>query len=174
VVLALAATGSAPASAQSALAYMASHIDAYVIVDGADGPGQLALLLLDAVALGENPHSFGGTDLVSRLLATEQDAGADAGAFGTARQFTDQYASTYTRDSPSPPWPRPGYAGPPGGGLGQLARRPAVSDEQRDLGRWVDLPGAADQHLHARPANYGGPTRTRRPWQSRASLLKVH
>ena len=51
-------------------------------VSGSDGPGQLALLILDAHALGVSPTSFGGTDLVARLLATQRTTGADAGLFG--------------------------------------------------------------------------------------------
>ncbi len=82
VVLALAATGTEPGAAHRALTYLGSHVNAYVDVDGSDGPGQLALLILDAHALGENPTSFGGTDLVSRLLATERTSGADKGLFG--------------------------------------------------------------------------------------------
>jgi hypothetical protein len=82
-VLALAAAGVGTASADGALSYLESHVDQYVTVDGADGPGQLALLILDAHALGANPRSFGGTDLVARLLASEQTTGADAGLFGS-------------------------------------------------------------------------------------------
>jgi len=67
-----------------------------------------------------------------------------------------------------------GTRDPPGGGLGQLARRPAVSDEQRtSAGGWTS-PEQPTNTCTLDPANYGGPTRTRRPWQSRASLLKVH
>jgi len=82
VSLALAAANTAPAAARSALSYMAGQVDNYVTVDGSDGPGQLALLILDAHALGADPTRFGGTNLVSRLLATEQTTGGDAGLFG--------------------------------------------------------------------------------------------
>jgi len=158
VVLALAATGSAPASAQSALAYMASHIDAYVIVDGADGPGQLALLLLDAVALGENPHSFGGTDLVSRLLATEQDAGADAGAFGTARQFTDQYASTYTQGLALAALAAAGVRGTPqvAASVSWLVGQQCPTSSGTSAGGWTS-PEQPTNTCTLDPANYGGP-----------------
>ncbi|MGA8724721.1 MAG: hypothetical protein WB565_06745 [Acidimicrobiales bacterium] len=80
-VLALASAGlRAPAS--RALTYLEGHIDQYVVTGGADGPGQLSLLILDAHALGVDPTTFGGTDLVSRLLATERMFGPDAGLFG--------------------------------------------------------------------------------------------
>jgi Putative Ig domain len=81
-VLALASAGVDPTGVHTALAYLGSHVDAYVTVGGKDGPGQLALLILDAHAAGGNPRSFGGTDLVSRLLATERRSGASAGLFG--------------------------------------------------------------------------------------------
>jgi hypothetical protein len=73
-VLALASTG-ADTTANEALSYLSTQVNNYVTVDGSDGPGQLALLILDAHALGANPRSFGGTNLVSRLLATERSSG---------------------------------------------------------------------------------------------------
>ncbi len=81
-ILALVSAGVDPSGVHAALGYLASHVDAYVTVDGTDGPGQLALLILDAHATGGNPRSFGGTDLVSRLLATQRRSGATAGLFG--------------------------------------------------------------------------------------------
>ena len=74
---------------------MEGNVDAYVTEDGADGPAQLGLLILDAHALGVDPTSFGGTNLVSRLLATEQTSGADAGLFGTEDQVNDYSAGVY-------------------------------------------------------------------------------
>ena len=82
MVLALASTGTDPSAAHRALAYLETHVNDDVDVDGSDGPGQLALLILDVHALGGNPWSVGGTDLVSRLLATERTSGADKGLFG--------------------------------------------------------------------------------------------
>ncbi len=81
-VLALAATGIDVPGAQLALSYLEGHVDSYVTVTGTDGPGQLALLTLDAHALGVDPTNFGGTNLVTRLLATERTHGTDAGLFG--------------------------------------------------------------------------------------------
>ncbi len=82
-VLALAAAGTDLPRAQTALAYLETQVDAYVTAGGSDGPGELALLVLDAHALGADPSSFGGTDLVTRLLATEQTSGPDTGLFGS-------------------------------------------------------------------------------------------
>ena len=45
--------------------------------------------------MGSNPHSFGGTDLVARLLATQQTSGPDAGLFGTDTQAADFSAGGY-------------------------------------------------------------------------------
>ncbi len=82
VVLALASVGTQSSVAHRGVTYLESHVNAYVKVDGSDGPGQLALLILDAHALGISPTAFGTTDLVSRLLATERTSGADKGLFG--------------------------------------------------------------------------------------------
>ncbi|HEX4433186.1 MAG TPA: hypothetical protein VH012_00055 [Acidimicrobiales bacterium] len=96
-ILALTAAHVDSAGAQAALAYVETNADAYITVDGADGPAQLAALILDAHAMGVDPTSFGGTNLVTRLLATEQTSGPDAGAFGTEQQITDFFAGTYAQ-----------------------------------------------------------------------------
>jgi hypothetical protein len=82
-VFALAAAGVHHTKALAALVYLEGHVDADVTVSSADGPGQLALLILDARAMGVSPNSFGGSDLVARLLATERTTGVDAGLFGS-------------------------------------------------------------------------------------------
>ena len=94
-VLALSAADADLAQARRGLGVMAANVDAYVSMAGSDGPGQLALLILAAEALGADPRSFGGTDLVARLLATQQTTGADAGLFGTSAQVTDYAAGGY-------------------------------------------------------------------------------
>jgi hypothetical protein len=82
VVLALAAAGGERPIAVRALNYLKGHVSAYVTAGGHDGPGQLATLILDAHALGASPTSFGGTNLVHRLLNTERSTGPNAGLFG--------------------------------------------------------------------------------------------
>ena len=74
-VLALGSAGVDRTKTMAALTYLEGQVDAYVTVDDADGPGQLALLVLDAHALGISPTSFGGTDLVTRLESTLQPGG---------------------------------------------------------------------------------------------------
>ena len=81
-VLALASAGVDGAQASSMITYLQGQVNNYVTVSSADGPGQLALLILDAHAMGLSPTSFGGTNLVSRLLATQRTTGVDAGLFG--------------------------------------------------------------------------------------------
>ncbi len=81
-VYALASAGVDLGQASAALAYLEAHVNTYVTVASADGPGQLALLILDAHAMGVSPTSFGGTDLVARLVATQRASGTDAGLFG--------------------------------------------------------------------------------------------
>jgi Squalene-hopene cyclase C-terminal domain len=94
-VLALSSANVDLAGARAALTYLAANVDNYVPNNGADGPGQLALLILDAVALGDNPRSFGGSNLVTRLLATQQASGSDAGLFGTENQAVNYAAGGY-------------------------------------------------------------------------------
>ena len=94
-VLALAAADVDPTGAYAALGYLEANVASYVTDEGSDGPAQLALLILDAHALGADPRSFGGTDLVARLLATQQTTGPDAGMFGTESQATAFAAGGY-------------------------------------------------------------------------------
>lgn len=74
-VLALSSTGTQTATAQRALTYLSGHVHAYVKVGTTDAPGPLATLILDAKALGQDPTSFAGTNLVQRLLATMRPNG---------------------------------------------------------------------------------------------------
>ncbi len=94
-ILALAAAHVDTAGAQAALSFVEANANSYITVDGADGPGQLANLILDAHAMGVDPTNFGGTNLVTRLLATQQTSGPDAGLFGTEQQLTDFFVGTF-------------------------------------------------------------------------------
>ena len=47
--------------------------------------------------MGVDPTNFGGTNLVTRLLATEQTSGPDAGLFGTETQLNDFLVGTYVQ-----------------------------------------------------------------------------
>ena len=94
-ILALAATHVDSAADQAALTYVEANANSYITVDNADGPGQLANLILDGHAMGVDPTNFGGTNLVTRLLATEQTSGPDAGLFGTETQLNDFFVGTY-------------------------------------------------------------------------------
>jgi IPT/TIG domain-containing protein len=96
-VLALAATGVDPSGVQTAVSYLEANSASYILADGSDGPGQLSLLILDAEATGVDPTNFGGTNLVSRLSATEQTSGPDAGLFGTESQLGDYDAGTFNQ-----------------------------------------------------------------------------
>jgi hypothetical protein len=88
-VLALTAAGNEHATALRALDYLKSHVSAYADDDGHDGAGQLATLILDAHSLGVSPTSFGGTNLVKRLLNTLRTTGPDAGLFGVQEPTYD-------------------------------------------------------------------------------------
>jgi hypothetical protein len=80
--LALWQTGYGKDAATKAAAVLEAHVDAFVIDTVGDNPANLALLVLVAESLGQNPHSFGGTDLVARLEATARTAGPDTGLYG--------------------------------------------------------------------------------------------
>ena len=97
-LLALAAANVDLPLARTGLAYVEANADAYaanVGVTGEDGPGQLAYLILLAHAFGVSPTDFGGTNLVTRLLATEQTSGDNPGLFGTDAQLADYDAGTF-------------------------------------------------------------------------------
>jgi hypothetical protein len=94
-LLALAAANVDLPLARTGLAYMEANADAYITAEGSDGPGQLSLLILAAHALGADPTSFGGTNLVARLLATEQTTPPNAGRFGTDAQVPDFNSGPY-------------------------------------------------------------------------------
>jgi hypothetical protein len=88
------------AAAQSALSYMEANANAFIAVTGgggADGPGQLALLILDAHAMNVDPTNFGGTNLPARLLATEQTSGPDTGLFGTETELNNFAVGGYVQ-----------------------------------------------------------------------------
>ena len=85
-VIGLGAIGIDLTGARAGLSYLKANTAAYITKQGSDGPGQLANLILAAHALGANPSNFGGTNLVARLLATEQTSGPNAGRFGTDAQ----------------------------------------------------------------------------------------
>ncbi len=96
-LIALAAANTDIPLARRGLAYMAqpANTAAYVSAQGSDGPGQLSLLILATHALGGDPTDFGGTNLVSRLLATEQTSGPNTGRFGTDAQVPDFDSGPY-------------------------------------------------------------------------------
>ena len=148
VPLALAAANVAPAVSQRVLSYLAGHVEAYVTAGGSDGPGQLALLILDAHALGADPDDFGGTDLVSRLLATEQTTGTDAGLFGTQ---TPAYNGTYRQGLSLAALAAVGDTGGPG----LSAAVSWLEAQQCPDGGWSSLEAA--QGCTVDPGTYLGP-----------------
>jgi hypothetical protein len=94
-VLALASSNVDPSLASTALSYLEQNVNAYVEQYGSNGPGQLSLLILDSYALGVDPTSFGGVNLVTSLLATQQKSGSEKGLFGTAKQVKYYDAGVY-------------------------------------------------------------------------------
>ena len=151
-VLAMAAAGTDSGDAYTALSYLANNVDAYATSGGVDGPGQLALLILDAHALGENPYAFGGTNLVARLLATQQTTGPDAGLFGTETQAANYDAGSYQQGL--------ALAALAGAGVtGTTAVHSAISwltAEQCTDGGWT-TPDNTNNPCAGTPATFAGP-----------------
>jgi hypothetical protein len=151
-VLALSAANVDLAGARSALAYLAANVDTYVPDEGADGPSQLSLLILDAVALGTSPHDFTGTDLVARLLATQQTAGPDAGLFGTENQVNEYAAGGYQQGLALAALAAAGVRGTPATQAGVAW----LLAEQCPDGGWTS-PDNAGNACSGTPADYAGP-----------------
>ncbi len=148
-LLALAAANVDLSQARTGLAYMEQNVNAYVTVEGSDGPGQLSLLILAAHALGTDPTNFGGTNLVSRLLATEQTSGPNAGRFGTDMQNANFDSGSYDQ----------GVALQALKAAGIRADAPAVSwlqQQQCPNGGWTD-PDTTTTPCNGDPAQFGGP-----------------
>jgi hypothetical protein len=152
-ILALAAAHVDPAAAQKALSDVEANAGAYInsaSTDNADGPGQLANLILDAHAMNVDPTNFGGTNLVARLLATEQTSGPDTGMFGTDQQLTDFLVGTYVQ----------GLVFTALKAVGQKADQPAISwltGEQCASGGWTLPDQALGGGCTEDPAGFMGP-----------------
>ncbi|HEX3948132.1 MAG TPA: hypothetical protein VHW47_10525, partial [Acidimicrobiales bacterium] len=151
-ILGLAAADVDQAVAGQAMSYLEANLASYATADGADGPGQLALLILDAEALGTNPRSLDGSDLVARLLATQQSSGADTGLFGTATQLGTYLAGTYTQGLALAALAGAGVHGTAQitGGVAWLAA------QQCSDGGWA-LPDQAINPCTGSPATFSGP-----------------
>jgi hypothetical protein len=150
-ILALAAANVDLPLAKASLAYMEvpANTNAYISAEGSDGPGQLSLLILAARALTVDPTQFGGSNLVSRLVATEQTTGEDAGLFGTEAQVPDYDAGAYDQ----------GLALAALHASGVLANTSAISwlvQDQCSDGGWV-APDPTDNPCDGDPAQGAGP-----------------
>ncbi len=105
-VLALVSDGHGASAVQQALTLLAAQQARFTTAKGADLPGSLALLVLAAVAGGQDPHHFGGTDLLARLAATltvaaPASAGPSTTPSPTARPAVASTAPTLPQTGPS-------------------------------------------------------------------------
>jgi len=151
-VLALTSAGTHTSLANSALVYLEGQVDTYVTVDGSDGPAELALLILDAKSLGVSPTSFGGTNLVARLLATQQTTGAQAGLFGTASQAADYDAGNYVQGLALAALAAAGVTGTPA----VVSAESWLTVQQCPNGGWTFL-NTTSNPCNGKPAHYAGP-----------------
>ena len=81
--------------ARLSMNYIAANLNSYVVTPYGDGPGQLANVIIAARALGLDPTNFGGVNLISRLLATQQTSGVDSGMFGSETELANYDAGAY-------------------------------------------------------------------------------
>lgn len=72
-ILGLVATRTSGIATQRAVTALAANIEDYIGSDSGDRPAALGVSLLVTTATGENPRNFGGADLTTRLLQTQQD-----------------------------------------------------------------------------------------------------
>jgi hypothetical protein len=151
-VLALASAGVDTSLANSALVYLEGQVDTYVTADGSDGPAELSLLILDAKALGVSPKSFGGTNLVARLLATQQTTGAEAGLFGTPSQAANYDAGNYEQGLALAALAAAGVTGTPA----VVSAVSWLTGQQCLDGGWTSL-NTTSNPCDGKPARYEGP-----------------
>ena len=148
-VLALASAGTDTTVAERGLSFLAGHVEAYVQVGGVDQPGSLALLILDAHALGVDPTTLGGTDLVTRLELTEQSRGVDAGLFGSA---DPSYDGAYRQGLALAALAAGGVTT----GAPLMAAEQWLTGQQCQGGGWTSYVTATNP-CNGLPANYAGP-----------------
>jgi Putative Ig domain/Squalene-hopene cyclase C-terminal domain len=151
-ILALASANVDPSLQSKAISYMESNVSTYVTQNGADGPGQLALLILDAHALGVDPASFGGTNLVTRLLATQRTSGNNAGMFGTKAQVKEFNAGVYNQGLALAAL---AAAGDTGGAAIKSAESWLLGQQCAD-GGWTSYESASNP-CNGSPADFEGP-----------------
>lgn len=126
IALALHAAG-LEQEARGPLAWLEAHPNTTATDSAGDSPPGLALLILVASAEGRSPNSFGGQDLVARLLATRQNDG----------QFGETSAR-YAADPPGGPVPRQGLVLTALGAAGQRDEEAAqwLLDRECPDGGW--------------------------------------
>jgi len=151
-ILALASANVDPSLADTALSYMEQNVSSYVSQYGADGPGQLAVLILDAYALGADPTSFGGVNLISNLLAIEQTSGTNKGLFGTSRQVKKYDAGVYDQGLALAALSAVGDTG----GAAIKKAESWLLDQQCSDGGWTSYESSGNP-CNGSPADYEGP-----------------
>jgi hypothetical protein len=151
-ILAMAAANVDRQAAQYELQYLYGHVNQYVEASGADGPGQLAILILDSHVYASYLGFTAGNDLVKRLLATQQTSGPDAGLFGTETQLADFSAGTYQQGLALLALTAVGITSGPD----VAAATGWLEAQQCPNGGW-SLPDAALDACNGLPADFSGP-----------------
>lgn len=111
------------------------HMEDYIDQGAGDRAGALARVIMLAVAVGEDPRSFGGSDLVARLEATQQASGLygaqHAGFDGSFRQGLALAALSLVTPPPASITPGPGQH------IQDVAGVAWLIDQQCSDGSWM-------------------------------------
>ena len=138
--------------AHQSLNYIAANLNSYVVTPYGDGPGQLANVIIAVRALGLDPTNFGGVNLISRLLATQQTSGVDSGMFGSETELANYDAGAYDQGLALSAL---AYAGVTSGAQVQAAIA-WLQPQQCSNGGFVFQSNAAGA-CSGTPANFAGP-----------------
>jgi hypothetical protein len=131
----LAALDKGNATAAARIGHLATHMEDYVDEGAGDRPGALARVIMAAVAAGEDPRDFGGSDLVARLEATIQPNGLFGSQYpnfdGAFRQGLALAALSIVTPRPASITPGPGQT------IDDLPVVSWLQDQQCDDGSWL-------------------------------------
>lgn len=152
VGLALAATGTEGDVLSRIVDWAASDPDTVVVVGSDDDAGRLGALVMLVVAVGDDPHAFGGVDLVDRLEETLGDL--EPGLYGAS---DPTYDGAYRQGLALLGLAAAGAASPTAG-LAWLVDQQCVGDPATAAGGWMAYRGDTGAPCVAPdPATFTGP-----------------
>jgi len=131
----LAALDKGSATAAARIGHLEQHMEDYIDEGAGDRAGALARVIMAAVAAGEDPRDFGGSDLVARLEATIQPNGLFGSQFPS---FDGAFRQGLALSALSLVTPRPASITPgPGQTVDDLPVVSWLQDQQCSDGSWL-------------------------------------